>query len=147
MYRVFTLQGLVQDSLTRLTFTLMTLGLAAALAVCLGAIGLYGVLSYVVASRTREIGVRMALGAPATQVQRMIVRQGLAVVAIGVATGLVAAALASQALGSLLFGVQSVDLLTFISMALLMLCIGALASYLPARRASRLAPMVSLRRE
>jgi ABC-type antimicrobial peptide transport system permease subunit len=77
----------------------------------------------------------------------MIVRQGLAVVAIGVATGLVAAALASQALGSLLFGVQSIDLLTFSSMALLMLVIGALASYLPARRASRLAPMESLRRE
>lgn len=147
MYRVFTLQGLVDASLTRLSFTLLTLGLAATLAVCLGAVGLYGVLSYVVASRTREIGVRMALGAPAARVQRMIVSQGLGVVAAGVCLGLMAAAVASQALGSLLFGVQPLDLATFLGMALLMLAIGALASYLPARRASRLAPMESLRRE
>ena len=147
MYRVFTLQGLVDASLMRLSFTLLTLGLAATLAVCLGAVGLYGVLSYVVASRTREIGVRMALGAPAARVQRMIVSQGLGVVAAGVCLGLIAAALVSQALGSLLFGVQALDLATFLGMALLMLGIGALASYLPARRASRLAPMESLRRE
>lgn len=147
MYRVFTLQGLAEDSLTRLSFTLLTLGMAALLAVSLGAIGLYAVLTHVVASRTREIGVRMALGAPPNQVQRMIVGQGLGVVAAGIGLGLLAAALASQALGSLLYGVHSLDIPTFGAMALLMLLIGVLASYLPARRASRLAPMESLRRE
>ncbi len=147
MYRVFTMERLVADSMTRLTFTLFTLGLAAALAMGLGAIGLYGVLSYVVAGRTRELGVRMALGAPAAQVRRMVVGQGLKVVATGIVLGLVIASVASRSLGDLLFGVPALDPSTFLGMALLMLGVGALSCYLPARRASRLDPMVSLRRE
>lgn len=147
MYRVFTLEGLVNDSMTRLTFTLLTLGLAALLAIILGAIGLYGVLSYMVAERTREIGVRMALGAAANRVRRMVVVQGLRVVAVGVTAGLLVAAISSGALGNLLFDVSALDPATYAGMALLMLAIGALSSYLPAWRASRLDPMESLRRE
>jgi predicted permease len=147
MYRIFTLQGLVDDSLSRLTFTLMTLGLAALLAMSLGAIGLYGVLSYVVSDRSREIGLRMALGAPAAQVRRMVVGQGLRMVVLGLAVGLIVAMLGSRALGTLLFGVRPIDAATFVGMTLLMLGVGVLSSYLPARRASMLDPMESLRRD
>jgi putative ABC transport system permease protein len=147
MYRQFTMERLVADSMVQLTFTLLTLGIAAAMALVLGAIGLYGVLSYVVAERTREIGVRMALGARMQQVRGMIVAQGARVVVAGVLIGLLAAAALSQALGSLLFGIAALDLPTFAGMAVAMLAIGLLASYLPARRASRLDPMISLRNE
>jgi putative ABC transport system permease protein len=147
MYRQFTMERLVADSMVQLTFTLLTLGIAAVMALALGAIGLYGVLSYVVAERSREIGVRMALGARMQQVRGMVVAQGARVVVAGVVIGLLAAALLSQALGSLLFGVAALDLPTFGGMAVAMLVIGLLASYLPARRASRLDPMIALRNE
>ncbi len=99
------------------SLTMLTLGIISALALLLGAVGLYGVLSYVVAERTREIGVRMALGAEAGQVRRMVVAQGARVVAIGVAIGVVVALLSTRALGSLLFGVPPVDLATFAGMS------------------------------
>ena len=101
MYRVYTMAGLAKDTTMGVSFMMLTLGVASALALILGAVGLYGVLSYVVAERTREIGVRMALGARAEQVRRMVVGQGTRVVGIGVAIGLVAAFWATQALGSL----------------------------------------------
>jgi putative ABC transport system permease protein len=147
MYRVFTMARLVEDSMAQLTFTLLTLGIAALLSLILGAIGLYGVLSYIVAQRTREIGVRMALGAPARQVRGMVVMQGARVVATGVVIGLIAALVSTRALGSLLYGVQPFDAVTFVTMSIAMLAVGLLASYLPARRASNLDPMESLRRD
>jgi putative ABC transport system permease protein len=147
MYRVYTMAGLVAESMAPLSFTLMTLGIAAGLSLLLGGIGLYGVLSYIVAERSREIGVRMALGARADQVQGMVVKQGARVVAIGVATGLVAAFVCTRSLDSLLYGVQPVDIATFAVMSLAMAAIGLLASYLPARRASHLDPVESLRRD
>jgi hypothetical protein len=147
MYRVYTMEGLAARSMIELSFTLLTLGIVSALALFLGALGLYGVLSCVVAERTREIGVRMALGATAAAVRRMVVAQGARVVAVGVALGLLAALAATRALGSLLFGVAPVDGATFAGMAALMLAIGALAAYLPARRASRVDPCESLRSE
>ena len=107
--------------------------------------GLYGVLSCVVAERTREIGVRMALGATAAAVRRMVVAQGARVVAVGVAIGLLAAFAATRALAGLLYGVAAADGPTFAAMASLMLVIGGLAAYLPARRASRVDPCESLR--
>ena len=145
MYRVFTMAGLARDSMVQLSFTMLTLGIAASLALILGAVGLYGVLSCVVAERRQEIGVRMALGARAEQVRRMVVAQGTRVVAIGVVIGLVAALAATRTLGSLLFGVEAIDLLTFGAMAATMIAIGMLASYLPARRASNINPTESLR--
>lgn len=147
MYREYTMAGLVQDSMVQLTFTLLTLGITSILALILGAVGLYGVLSYIVAERTREIGVRMALGARAAQVRTLVVAQGARVIGIGVVIGLVVALAFTRALASLLYGVQAIDPATFIAMSLTMLLVGLLASYLPARRASNLDPMESLRRE
>lgn len=147
MYRDFTLASLAEASMVQVTFTLLTLGIAAALALILGAVGLYGVLSYIVAERTREIGVRMALGAQPQRVQRMVVLQGAKVVGAGVVLGLLAALAFTQALASLLFEVQAVDAATFVSMSLTMVTVGLIASWLPARRASNLDPMDSLRRE
>jgi ABC-type antimicrobial peptide transport system permease subunit len=145
MYRVYTMAGLAARSMIQLSFTLLTLGIVSALALFLGAVGLYGVLSCVVAERTREIGVRMALGATAAAVRRMVVAQGARVVALGVAIGLLAALAATRALAGLLYGVAAVDGPTFVAMAALMLAIGGLAAYLPARRASRVDPCESLR--
>ena len=147
MYREFTFEGLVERSMVQYTFTLLTLGMAAALALVLGAIGLYGVLSYVIAERTREIGVRMALGARAQQVRAMVVAQGTRLVGIGIALGMLAAVAVTQTLGSLLFGVAALDPSTFVATGLAMLSTGLLASYLPARRASSVSPMQSLRAE
>ena len=145
MYRVYTMAQLARESTRSLSFTMLTLGVASMLALILGAVGLYGVLSYVVAERTREIGVRMALGAKAEQVRRMVVAQGAWVVAIGVAIGIAAALLSTKFLGNLLFGVEPVDAMTFAAMSLAMVGIGLLASYVPARRASNVDPIESLR--
>jgi predicted permease len=145
MYRVHTMEALAARSMIQLSFTLLTLGIVSALALFLGALGLYGVLACVVAERTREIGVRMALGATAPAVRRMVVAQGARVVAVGVAIGLLAAFAATRALAGLLFGVTPLDVPTFAATALLMLAIAGLAAYVPARRASRVDPCESLR--
>jgi predicted permease len=147
MYRIYTMAGLAQRSMVDLSFTMLTLAIAATLALILGIVGLYGVLSYVVAQRTREIGVRMALGADAAQVRRMVVAQGARVVGAGIVLGLVGAALSTQALRSLLFGVTAIDVTTFAAMSALLIGVGIVASYLPARRASAVDPIESLRGE
>jgi len=145
MYRAFTMAGLARDSMVQLSFTMLTLGIASGLALILGAVGLYGVLSYVVAERTREIGVRMALGARAEEVRRMVVRQGARVVTLGVAIGLAAAIASTRALGGLLYGVETLDAGTFAAMSGAMVLTGLLASYVPARRASNVDPIEALR--
>jgi len=145
MYRSYTMAALAARSMIQLSFALLTLGIVSALALFLGAIGLYGVLSCAVAERTREIGVRMALGATAATVRRMVVAQGARVVAVGVVLGLVAALAATRPLAAHLFGVKPVDPPTFAAMAALMLLISAVAAYVPARRASRVDPCQSLR--
>ncbi len=147
MYRIYTMAQLASRSMIQVSFTMVALGVAAALALALGAIGLYGVLSYVVAQRTREIGVRMALGAQSGQVRWMVVAEGTRVVGVGVAIGLIVAVASTRALGSLLFGVRALDAQTFAATSAAMVIVGALASYLPARRASRVDPVVSLRGE
>jgi ABC-type antimicrobial peptide transport system permease subunit len=114
-------------------------------ALLLAAIGIYGVMSYAVSRRTREIGVRMALGATAAAVHRLIVSQGARVVLIGVVIGVGVAFMSTRLLGTLLFGVKPVDPIVFAAMSLMMLAIGFLASYVPARRASSVAPIESLR--
>jgi hypothetical protein len=145
MYRVFTMEGLAKDSMVQLSFTMLTLGIASLLALILGAVGLYGVLSYIVAERTQEIGVRMALGAEASGVRRMVVAQGVRVVVLGVGIGALIALVSTRALASLLFGVGAIDVTTFVAMSATMIGVGALASYVPARRASNVDPIRSLR--
>ncbi len=145
VYRTFTMAGLAARSVARLSFTMLTLAVAASLALILGAVGIYGVLSYVVSQRTREIGIRMALGARTRDLRRMVVAQGGRVTLIGVGIGVVAALLLTRVLESLLFGVARIDVLTFTAMSGLMLGVALLASYIPARRASSVDPMRSLR--
>jgi predicted permease len=145
VYREFTMAFLAERSMLQLSFTMLTLGVVAGLALLLGAIGLYGVLSYVVAERTREIGLRMALGATAGAVRRMVVSQGTRVVVIGVIIGIAVALTSTRFLASLLFGVAPVDPVVFAAMAAMMMAIGVLASYVPAHRASSVNPIESLR--
>jgi putative ABC transport system permease protein len=147
MYRVYTMEQLAAETRLPLAFTMLTLGVISLLAVLLGTVGQYGVLSYIVAERTREIGVRMALGAQAGRVQRMVVGQGARVLAVGVALGLLAAAVSTRALRSLLFGIEALDPVTFAAVAGAMVLVGLLAAWLPARRASRVDPIEAIRGE
>jgi putative ABC transport system permease protein len=145
VYREFTMEFLARRSMIQLSFTTLTLGVVSALALILGAVGLYGVLSYVVAQRTREIGVRMALGATAAIVRRQVVSQGAKVVLVGVVLGVGVAYYSTKLLGTLLFDVKAVDPLVFALMSLMMIGMGVLASYMPARRASSVDPIEALR--
>jgi predicted permease len=147
MYRIFTMERLAANTMASLSFTMLMLGIAAALAVILGALGIYGVLSYSVTRRTQEIGVRMALGAEAKAVRRMVVAQGGRVALTGVAVGVLAAVGLTRFLASLLFGVQAIDASTFVGMSSVMLAVALVASYVPARRASALDPVQALRTE
>src|SRR5688572_23257042 len=145
VYREFTMEFLARRSMVQLSFTMLTLGVVSALALILGAVGLYGVLSYVVAERTREIGVRMALGATAGVVRRQVVSQGAKVVMVGVVLGVGVALASTRLLGTLLFDVKAVDPAVFAAMSVTMIGIGVLASYMPARRASNVDPIEALR--
>jgi predicted permease len=145
VYREFTMEFLAQRSMIVLSFTTLTLGVVSALALILGAVGLYGVLSYVVAERRREVGVRMALGATANAVRWMVMSQGARVVVAGLALGVGAAFAFTRLLGTLLYDVKAVDPLVFAAMSIVMTAIGMLASYVPARRASKVEPIESLR--
>ena len=147
MYREYTMDGLAAETRLPLAFTMLTLGVISLLAVILGTVGQYGVLSYIVAERTREIGVRMALGAQAGRVQRMVVGQGARVLAVGVALGLLAAAGSTRALRSLLFEVEALDPITFVGVAGAMVLVGLLAAWVPAWRASRVDPVEAIRGE
>lgn len=139
------LDRLVARDLAALRIQLWLLASFAALALLLAAIGLYGLLWHMVVQRTRDIGVRMALGARQSQVMAGVMRQGLALVAAGLALGMAGAAMLTRVIESLLFGVESDDALTYIACALLLIATGAAACYVPARRATRIDPMVALR--
>jgi predicted permease len=142
-----TLGDAYNQSMARTSLTLVLLGITGAMALVLGLIGIYGVLSYVLAQRTREIGIRIALGAKRLQVQRLMLGHVLALVGIGVVLGLCGAALVTQLMESLLFGVTAFDLVTYVAVAAVLLATGAVAGYLPARRATRIDPMAALRAE
>jgi predicted permease len=145
--RVATVDEFVDESMARTSFTLIMLAIAAGVALFLGAVGIYGVISYVVAQRTREIGVRMALGAEQSDVRRMVLRQGATLAGAGVVVGLVAAAGVTRLMASLLYGVQPIDVPTFAAVALALSAIALFASWMPARRASTVDPVVALRFE
>jgi ABC-type antimicrobial peptide transport system permease subunit len=140
-----TLQSLVDKSVSPRRFVVMLLGGFAAFALILASLGIYAVVSYSVSQRTQEIGIRMALGASARGVRTSILGQTLRLAAIGMAIGIGASWALAGALRSLLFGVNSADPVTFAAMLVILTGVAAIAGYLPARRASRIDPMVALR--
>ena len=147
LFDVKPMTEVVRGSLAQLSFTMLIIGVAALVTLLLGAIGLYGVIAYVASLRTRELGVRIALGATPREVAGMVTRQGIALTAIGIGAGLVIFALVARFIRSLLFGVAPSDPLTLIAVSLVLIAIAALASWLPARRASKVDPMIALRAE
>jgi len=146
-YRVITMDQRIAESLSRRRFTTVLLALFAGLALALATVGIYGVMAYLVSQGTREIGIRMALGATQPAILRMVIRQGLALALCGVGIGLIAALAFARLVSGLLFGVRSTDPVTFGAIAILLTGVALLASYIPARRAARIDPMISLRCE
>jgi putative ABC transport system permease protein len=147
IWRAQTLQQLLGTSVAPRRFNMLLLGIFAGVAVVLAAVGLYGVMSYSVTWRTHEIGIRMALGADRTNVLRMVIRQGMTLAFIGLAIGLVGAFSLSRVLICLLHGVSPTDPLTFTGVSLVLMVVALLACIMPARRATRVDPLVALRAE
>jgi putative ABC transport system permease protein len=146
-YDLQTMQGRIADSLGPRRFAVTLLGVFAAIALFLAALGLYGIISYSVAQRTQEIGIRMALGAKRMEVLRLVVGQGMRLVAAGVAVGIVVSLALAQVLSTQLFEVRAFDPITFFLTVLVMAAVALLASYVPARRAANVDPIVALRYE
>ena len=144
---VRTMQDVYDQSLARTSFTLVMLGIGGTMALVLGIIGIYGVISYAVSQRRREIGIRLALGAQQGELRRMFVRYGLALAGMGVAIGLGAAVGLMRLMKSLLFGISPLDPLTYAAVPVVLVAAAVLASYLPARRAAAVDPAETLRAE
>ena len=144
---VRTLDQILAESMARTSFILVMLAIAAAVALALCVVGIYGVISYIVSQRTREIGVRMALGADRRDVRRMVLRQGMILTGIGIVIGLGAAVGLTRFMSSVLYGVEATDPVTFAAVAFMLTAVALVASYLPAVRASRTDPLVALRFE
>ena len=142
-----TLQDVLDSGSAQMAFTMVLLAIAAGVALILGVIGIYGVMSYIVSQRTGEIGVRLALGAQSGSVAGMIVRQGGFVALAGVSVGLVTSLAGSRLIESLLYGVSPRDPAVFAATTLVLLGVALLACWLPARRAARLSPLEALRAE
>jgi predicted permease len=140
-----TLQSVLDDALADITFTSAVLSVAAVLALLLGAIGLYGVISYAVAERRSEIGVRVALGASPASVSRLVLREGISLAVLGVALGLAGAVVLTRFLRAVLFDVSAHDPLTFAAVAFILLAVALLAAWLPARRAALIDPLEAMR--
>ena len=147
LYRIRRMDDVVLDSTWQLRYSMLLLSGLATLSLLLAVIGVYGVLSYAVTDRTREIGVRMSLGARRSDVVGLVVRRGLGLVALGIASGAAAAAVMTRFLSALLFGISPLDPSTFALVAFVLVVSGWLACYLPALRASRVNPAAALRHE
>jgi ABC-type antimicrobial peptide transport system permease subunit len=147
IYEPQTMDDIISGTLAARRFSTILLGVFAALALLLSSIGIYGVISYLVGERTREIGLRMALGASRIGVLRMILSQGARLAAIGVVIGLAASIALTQWMGSMIYGVSATDPLTFIGVAVILTLDALAACYIPARRAMRVDPVVALRYE
>jgi predicted permease len=147
LQRVRTLREIYDGSMAQTSFTLVILGIAAGVTLLLGLVGIYGVIAYVVAQRRREVGIRMALGAAAGEVQTLFLRHGLIVTAIGLVIGGLAAAGVTRFIGTLLFGVSPLDPVTYALSLAGLGAIALLATWLPARQATRVDPAVALRGE
>ncbi len=142
-----TLSGVLAGSLFAARMGAVLLAVFGSLALLLAAIGLYGVMSYAVSRRTREIGIRMALGAASGNVLRLVLKEGMSLVGSGVAVGLIVAAAVTRLLASFLYGVSPLDAATFVAIPMVLALVAFLASYLPARRAAKVDPMIALRYE
>ncbi len=147
MYSVRTMSERVEESLARRKFSMLLLGLFAGLALALATIGIYSVMAYLVSQGTREIGIRMALGATQREILKLVVLQGMTLAVTGGVIGLAAAFVLARLMSSLLFGVQASDPLTFGAISLLLTIVALLATYIPANRAARVDPMLCLRAE
>jgi predicted permease len=147
VFDVQTFDGIISKSLAAQRFSMILLGVFAALALLLASIGIYGVISYVVGQRTREIGIRLALGAERLHILRLILGRGGILVLAGVALGLTSALILTRLMTSLLYGVRATDPLTFAGVAVLLTLVALAACFIPARRASQVDPMVALRYE
>ena len=146
VYAVRPFSAIIDDSLANRRVTMSLIAVFAGMALLLAAVGLYGVMAYQVEQRTRELGIRMALGARAGDVARMVVGDSAKMAAIGLGLGLVGALALSRAMTSLLYGIGSMDPVTYVLGAVLLGAVVLLASYLPARRATKIDPMVALRK-
>jgi putative ABC transport system permease protein len=142
-----TVEASLSENVAAPRFRTLLLGIFAGLAVCLAMAGVYGVMSYVVGQRANEIGLRVALGASPSDVLRMVLRQSLTLTGVGIVLGLAGAAAVTQLLTSMLFNVKATDPLTYVAVVALLFAVALLASYVPARRAMRVDPMVALRYE
>jgi ABC-type antimicrobial peptide transport system permease subunit len=144
---VRTMEDIYGQSLARTSFTLVMLAIAGSMALLLGVIGIYGVISYTVSQRRRELGIRLALGAQKAELRWMVVRSALLLTGVGVAIGLCFAAGLTRLMKSLLFGISPFDPLTYVTIPVVLAAAAVLASYLPARRAAALDPADVLRAE
>ncbi|HEX6730359.1 MAG TPA: FtsX-like permease family protein, partial [Pyrinomonadaceae bacterium] len=142
-----TLEQIVSDSLGRRKFALQVVGLFGILALLLAAVGIYGVISYSISQRTRDIGIRLALGASKGTILQWVLKQGLVLIAAGVAVGLIGAFVVTRLLRTMLFEVGPTDLVTYVGLALLLTAVALIACYIPARRATKVDPLVALRNE
>ena len=147
VFNVRTMEQALARSVSARRFSMILLSVFAVLALVLAAVGIYGVISYSVAQRTREVGIRMALGAQTTDVLKLVVRDGLRLVVIGVAVGLVGAVMLTRLMTTLLFGVTPTDAVTYATVALALVGVALAACYIPARRAAKVDPLVALRFE
>src|SRR5262249_32537519 len=134
-------------SLAQTSFALVMLAIAGAMALVLSIIGIYGVIAYVVSQRAREIGIRMALGAQVGQVRTMFLRQGLLLSAVGLGVGFFAALALTRFMSSLLYGIRATDIATYVAAFAVILAAACLATYLPARRATTIDPVETLKAE
>jgi ABC-type antimicrobial peptide transport system permease subunit len=147
MWAIRTVEFMFERTTGDRRFVLALMGALAALALALATIGLYGVMSYTVAQRTREIGIRMAFGAQTSDIMKVVLKQGMALAILGVGVGMVVAFALIRVFITMLFEVEATDPMTFAVVALLLTGVTLLACYLPARRATKVDPMIALRRE
>ena len=147
LFNVKSLDSVITESIVGFAYVAALMGIIGIIALVLASVGVYGVMSYSVSERTHEIGIRMAMGATKSQIQRLIIGNGMLLTVIGIVIGMPIAVALATALSSLLFGVSSKDPISFVVLPLILAAVALLASYIPARRALRVDPLVALRYE